>query len=93
MSGTAPEAPANTQSQFRVTGEIPVPVLINGLSVAVISLLAFYTWRSFDRGDQLVAMLLTLFALLLAGNVLIYMLSPHRTFQRRAFMTLTTILI
>lgn len=92
MASTAPEVPSNTKSQFRVTGEIPVPVLINWLSVATVSLLAFYAWRSFDRGDQLISALLTLFAALIACNMLIYAISSHKTFQRRTFITLTTIL-
>lgn len=92
MSKTAPEDPANRQSQLRVTGEIPVPVLINWITVAIVPLLAFYAWRSFDRGDQLISVLLVLFAGLMASNVLAYVICRHKTFHRRAFMIVTTIL-
>ena len=92
MSKTAPEVPASAQSQFRVKGELPVPVLINWLSVAAVPLLALFAWRSLSRGDQLTPALFTLFALLLAGNVLVYIITRHQTFHRRAFMTLITIL-
>lgn len=92
MANTASKAPPSAQSQFRVTGEIPVPVLINWLTAASIVLLAFYAWRSFDRGDQLTSVLLILVAALMASNALIYAISRHQTFQRRAFMVLTTIL-
>ncbi|MGO1749191.1 MAG: GGDEF domain-containing protein [Marinobacter sp.] len=92
MPKTATEVTDNTQSQFRVTGEIPVPVLINWISVAAAPLLAFFAWRSLDRGDQLTPVLLTLFAALLAGNILIYAISRHAAFHRRAFMVLITTL-
>lgn len=93
MSNTAQKAPSNTPSQFRVTGEIPIPVLINWISIAIIPLLAFYAWRSLDRGTPLVSVPLILFAALVAGNLLIYVIYRHKTFHRRAFMTLTTILL
>lgn len=92
MTNIASETPANEQSQFRVTGEIPVPVLINWLSLAAVVLLTFFAWRSSGRGEQLTTTLLALFAVLMAGNLLIYVVSRHKTFHRRAFMTLTTIM-
>lgn len=93
MLNPASKAPSKAQSQFRVTGEIPVPILINWISVAIIPLLAFYAWRSLGQGDLLTSVPLALSAALVAGNVLIYTICRHRTFHRRAFMTLTTILL
>tara|TARA_R110000823_G_scaffold111343_5_gene232262 strand:- start:830 stop:1753 length:924 start_codon:yes stop_codon:yes gene_type:complete len=92
MSNTAPDIPAKEQSQFRVTGEIPIPVLINWLSIAAVPLLAFFAWRSLAQGDQLTPALLTLFATLLAANTLNYALFRHKTFHRRCFITLITTL-
>tara|TARA_R110002111_G_scaffold94653_6_gene146709 strand:- start:22524 stop:22739 length:216 start_codon:yes stop_codon:yes gene_type:complete len=51
MSNTAPDIPAQEQSQFRVKGEIPIPVLINWLSIAAVPLLAFFAWRLLGRGE------------------------------------------
>ncbi len=92
MSTTAPEVSAKKRSQFRVAGEIPIPVLINWLSVAAVPLLAFFAWRSLDRGGELTPALLTLFAVLLAGNMLIYVLFHHKTFHRRGFISLMSVL-
>jgi|GEM_PF-5100970 len=92
MSNTAPDIPAKEQSQFRVTGEIPIPVLINWLSIAAVPLLAFFAWRSLAQGDQFTRALLTLFATLLAANTLNHALFRHKTFHRRCFITLITTL-
>ncbi|MBK1872935.1 MULTISPECIES: GGDEF domain-containing protein [Marinobacter] len=90
MSKIAPELPANGRSQLQVSGEIPVPVLINWLSISAVPLLAFFASRSVEQGEHLAAGLLIAFAILMTINLLIYAAFRHKTFQRRAFIGLTT---
>ncbi|MCK0165582.1 GGDEF domain-containing protein [Marinobacter sp. S6332] len=92
MPDIAPKVPAKKLSQYRVTGEIPVPVLINWLSIAAVPLLAFFAFRSLGRGDFITSAPLILFAALMIGNLFIYIVFRHTTFQRRAFIALSTIL-
>lgn len=93
MSKIAPEAPINTeQSQLRVSGEIPVPVLINWLSIAAAPLLAFFAFLSSARGDLLSSAFLILFAALMIINLLIYIALRNQTLQRRAFIVLSTLM-
>lgn len=86
----------NTQlpelSQYRVKGEIPVPVLINWLTLAAVPLLCFFAWRSSLRGDPVTPPLLLTFGALLAVNLLLYLLTGQKTLQRRGFITLITAL-
>ncbi|MFP3979510.1 GGDEF domain-containing protein [Marinobacter sp. KMM 10035] len=90
MSNIAPDPPANEHSQLRVSGEIPVPVLINWLSITAVPLLVFFASRSVEQGEHLSAGLLIVFAVLMITNLLIYTAFRHKTFQRRAFIGLTT---
>src|SRR5690554_629241 len=91
MSNIAPELPAKDYSQLRVSGEIPVPVLINWLSISSVPLLAFFASRSVEQGEHVTAGLLIAFAALMITNLLIYIAFRHKTFQRRAFIVLSTI--
>jgi diguanylate cyclase (GGDEF)-like protein len=80
-------------SQFRATGEIPVPVLINWLTAAAIPLLFFFAWRSALHGDALAPTLLSGFAILLGANIALFWLIKNSTLQRRSFIILITLLL
>ncbi len=84
--------PDTELSQFRVKGEIPVPVLIGWLSLAAIPLLLFFAIRSHLRGDALIFAVLVTFSALLASNALWYQVSRNTTLQRRGFIVLITVL-
>jgi diguanylate cyclase (GGDEF)-like protein len=80
-------------SQFRVQGEIPVPVLINWLTAAAIPILFFFAWRAALRDAGLATPYILLgFAGLLGVNMLAYLLIGNRTLQRRGFITVITVL-
>lgn len=81
-----------TLVQPRVTGEIPVPLLINWLSIAAAPVLSFFAWRAADRGDFLVTGMLAAAGALLLINVLVYLVVRLTTVHRRAFITLITAL-
>jgi diguanylate cyclase (GGDEF)-like protein len=93
MSQSARKTPDTELSQFRVKGEIPVPILINWLTAVAVPLLFFFAWRSSLRDDPITPPLLIGFAVLLAVNAVIYLLGGHKTLQRRAFITLITVLL
>ena len=85
--------PSDTKlSQFRVKGEIPVPMLIGWLTLAAIPILLFFAWRSLDRGMPGSATTLIVFAVLLSVNGIVYLISHNSTVQRRGFITAITIL-
>lgn len=92
MSQTARNTPDTELSQFRVKGEIPVPVLINWLTTVAVPLLVFFAWRSGLRNDPVTPPLLLVFAVMLTANSLVYWLSSHKTLQRRGFIALITVL-
>ncbi|WP_297795653.1 diguanylate cyclase [uncultured Marinobacter sp.] len=79
-------------SQYRVKGEIPVPTLIGWLTLAAVPLLVFFAYRSSLREDLTPAIVLVLFAGLLAINGIAYLVSHNSTLQRRGFITLITAL-
>lgn len=80
-------------SQFRVQGEIPVPVLINWLTAAAIPLLFFFAWRAaLNESGPATPYVLLGFAGLLGINSLVYLLMGHCTLHRRGFITLITVL-
>lgn len=93
MPNTVSEIPDKTRSQFRVTGEIPVPVLINWLTLVAAPILTFFAWRSFDQGDSFTAVWLTAFAALFASNTLLYAFFRKDTLHRRSFISLSTVLL
>lgn len=85
--------PSDTQlSQFRVKGEIPVPMLIGRLTLAAIPILLLFAWRSLDRGLAGSAAVLVVFAALLSLNGIAYLATRNTTLQRRGFITLITVL-
>ncbi|PHQ24632.1 GGDEF domain-containing protein [Marinobacter guineae] len=92
MSQTARKTPDTELSQFRVKGEIPVPILINWLTTVAVPLLFFFAWRSSLRDDSVTPPLLLGFAVLLTANSLVYWLSDNKTLQRRGFITLISML-
>ncbi|MDI9246219.1 GGDEF domain-containing protein [Marinobacter sp. CHS3-4] len=92
MTKTTTQAPEVRLSRFRVTGEIPVPLLIGWLTCAAVPLLLFFGWRSLERGETTAAYLLAMFAALLALNGLVYLISRRTTLQRRGFITIITVL-
>ena len=92
MPQSARKTPDTELSQFRVKGEIPVPILINWLTAVAVPLLFFFAWRSSLQNDPITPPLLIGFAVLLTANSLTYLLSGNRTLQRRAFITLITVL-
>ncbi len=92
MTQTA-RKPSDTElSQFRVKGEIPVPILINWLTTVAVPLLFFFAWRSSLQNDPITPPLLIAFAILLAINSVTYLLFGNKTLQRRGFITLITVL-
>lgn len=79
-------------SQFRVKGEIPVPALINWLTLAAVPLIFFYTWRSFQQDNATTGTILAAFSILLGINALVHLAFGHKTLQRRSFIILITAL-
>jgi hypothetical protein len=74
--------PSNTKlSQFRVKGEIPVPMLMGWLTQAAAPILLFFAWRSLDRGMPGSATTLIVFAVLLSVNGTVYLISHNSTLQ------------
>ena len=92
MSTAARKTPDTELSQFRVKGEIPVPILINWLTAVAVPLLFFFAWRSSLQDDPVTPPLLVAFAILLAINSVTYLLSGNKTLQRRGFIALITVL-
>ncbi|WP_372987855.1 GGDEF domain-containing protein [Marinobacter sp.] len=93
MKQTAAKTPDTELSQFRVKGEIPVPVLINWLTSAAVPILLFFAGRAASTADSpFTAPLLVTFAGLLALNSLAYLGIRHQTLHRRAFIGLITAL-
>lgn len=85
--------PSDTQlSQFRVKGEIPVPMLIGRLTLAAVPILLLFAWRSLDRGLTGSAAVLVVFAALLSLNGIAYLATRNTTLQRRGFIILITVL-
>ena len=92
MPQSARQTPDTELSQFRVKGEIPVPILINWLTAVAVPLLCFFAWRSSLQNDPITPPLLVGFAVLLAVNSVSYLLFGNKTLQRRGFITLITVL-
>lgn len=89
MSHAGTRTPDEELSQFRVRGEIPVPVLINWLTAAAIPLLTFFAWRAVRQDSAaLVPTFLTISAVLLGVNALLYFVLGNQTLQRRGFIVL-----
>lgn len=77
-------------AQFRVSGEIPVPVLIGWLTIAAIPTLAFFAYRSHLRNEADIVPVLIIFLALLALNGLVYLIGRSETQQRRGFIIIIT---
>lgn len=93
MKQTAAKTPDTELSQFRVKGEIPVPVLINWLTSAAVPILLFFAGRAVSTADSpFTAPLLVTFSALLALNSLVYLGIRHQTLHRRGFIGLITAL-
>ncbi len=92
MTQTTSRTSDTQLSQFRVKGEIPVPMLIGWLTLAAIPILLFFAWRSLDRGLTGSATILIVFAALLSINGIVYLASHNSTLQRRGFITVITVL-
>ncbi|WP_336367214.1 GGDEF domain-containing protein [Marinobacter sp. C2H3] len=88
MNKTGLRTPDEELSQFRVRGEIPVPALINGLSLAAVPLLAFFAWRAMNQGAAPTSALLVAFAAGLGLNTLLYLGVRRQTLHRRVFIAL-----
>ncbi|MBW4935678.1 GGDEF domain-containing protein [Marinobacter sp. F4206] len=84
--------PDTKLSQFRVKGEIPVPILINWLTAVAIPLLLFFAWRSSLQDDPVTSPLLLAIAALLGVNTVLFWLTGSRLMQRRGFIALITVL-
>lgn len=76
----------------RIIGEIPVPTLINWLSLGAVPLLFFFAIRAWGRDDALLVVMLTAIALSLVLNTLAYLIGKHKTLHRRGFICLITLL-
>ncbi len=83
-------APEQELTEFRVKGEIPVPVLITWLTCAAVPALCFFAFRAHMRAESLNVVVLLLFAFLLAANNLTYLRSRDDTLLRRGFIVLIT---
>ncbi|KPP98217.1 GGDEF domain-containing protein [Marinobacter sp. HL-58] len=92
MTQATSRTPDTELSQFRVKGEIPVPMLIGRLTLAAIPILLLFTWRSLERGLTGSAAILVIFAVLLSLNGIAYLASHNSTLQRRGFITIITVL-
>ncbi|KAA1173167.1 GGDEF domain-containing protein [Marinobacter salinexigens] len=93
MRNSIEKTPDTQLSQFRVRGEIPVPVLINWLTIFAVPLLVFFAWRSDSHShDPNTPAFLLVFAVLLGTNGLIYRIGGSKTLQRRGFITVITLL-
>lgn len=91
MNETARRPQPATLSRFRIRGELPVPTLINGLTLTAVPLLLFFALRAARAGaDPITAPLLLAFAVVLALNSLVYLLLGYPTLHRRTFITLIT---
>jgi diguanylate cyclase (GGDEF)-like protein len=77
-------------AQFRVSGEIPVPVLIGWLTIAAIPTLAFFAYRSYLRDEAQIVPVMIVFIVLLALNGLIYLASRSEVLHRRGFIAIIT---
>ncbi|MBD3641024.1 MAG: GGDEF domain-containing protein [Marinobacter sp.] len=93
MKQPAAKTPDTELSQFRVTGEIPVPVLINWLTSAAVPILLFFAGRAASAdNNSFTAALLVTFAALLALNSLVYLGTRLQSLHRRGFIGLITAL-
>lgn len=93
MKQTAAKTPDTELSQFRVKGEIPVPVLINWLTAAAVPILLFFAGRAASAADNpFTAALLVTFSALLALNSLVYLGTGLQSLHRRGFIGLITAL-
>ncbi|MDY6797326.1 MAG: GGDEF domain-containing protein [Pseudomonadota bacterium] len=77
-------------AQLRVSGEIPVPVLIGWLTLAAIPTLAFFAYRSYLREEAHSTPVLIFFLALLALNGLVYLVTRREALQRRSFIAIVT---
>ncbi|MDX1456935.1 MAG: GGDEF domain-containing protein [Marinobacter sp.] len=84
------QPPDRELAEFRVKGEIPVPILITWLTFAAVPALCFFAFRAHLRADLQTVLALTLFASLLTINCLVYFVSHHDTLFRRGFIVLIT---
>ncbi|MDX1634768.1 MAG: GGDEF domain-containing protein [Marinobacter sp.] len=92
MSETAATPSRADLSQFRVRGEIPVPSLIVGLTLAAIPLLSFFAFRAHLKSDAQTLYVLAFFAGALCLNAVWYLLCRNDTILRRGFIVLITVL-
>ncbi len=69
-------------------GEIPVPRLINWLSVGALPVLVFFAYRAAGRGDTLVMATLATVGVMLMLNALVYLTLRHQTLHRRTFIVI-----
>lgn len=92
MTHTASRTSDTKLSQFRVKGEIPVPILIGRLTLAAVPILLLFAWRSLDRDLTGSATVLIIFAALLSVNGIVYLATHNSTLQRRGFITIITVL-
>ncbi|MDX1755811.1 MAG: GGDEF domain-containing protein [Marinobacter sp.] len=84
------QPPDRELAEFRVKGEIPVPILITWLTFAAVPALCFFAYRANLRADLQTVLALIAFASLLAINSLVYYVSHNDTLLRRGFIVLIT---
>lgn len=92
MTKTLNKSSDTSLSQYRVKGEIPVPMLIGWLTLAAVPMLIFFAWRALDRGIPASSTTLIVFAVLLSVNGIAYLISHNSTLQRRGFISAISIL-
>ncbi|MDC0664034.1 GGDEF domain-containing protein [Marinobacter sp. SS21] len=86
------QRPDHQFAEFRVKGEIPVPVLITWLTCAAVPVLCFFAFRAYLRAESFNVIALLLLASLLAANSLVYLSSHNGTRLQQGFIVLITAL-
>lgn len=92
MPHPQPQTPDNELAEFRVKGEIPVPILIVWMTLAAVPTVAFFAFRSHLRADPQTMYMLIVFAGLLASNAVLYYVTNSDTQLRRGFILVITAL-
>lgn len=92
MPDAQPKSAGMELSQYRVRGEIPVPILIGWLTLGATLLLAFFAARAYLRDDTATLYTLIISAALLSINELLYLAGGTSTWLRRGFIVLITAL-
>ncbi|MCG8518988.1 MULTISPECIES: GGDEF domain-containing protein [Marinobacter] len=92
MPHSSPQRTDSELGEFRVKGEIPVPILIVWMTAAAVPALSFFAFRAHLRSDPQTTYVLLTFAVLLSANALIHFVANSDTLLRRGFILVITAL-